>query len=116
VVGMSDSPVDVHRLSNEIDPVYLLQKMSLVAPGEIPDLVELSRGVSSDIWRVTTPSRTFVLKRARQQLQVDGEWFAPVERGAAEVEWLSVVSQMLPENVPDVLGFDPEDFGIARPQ
>ncbi|NTY41072.1 MULTISPECIES: phosphotransferase family protein [Burkholderia cepacia complex] len=81
-----------------------LLRMGLLRPGEAIALAPLTGGVSSDILLATTPTRKFCIKRALTRLKVAEVWEAPVERNAAEADWLSLVAGWLPENVPAVLG------------
>jgi 5-methylthioribose kinase len=78
-------------------------------------LQPLDGGVSSDIVRVETPSRTLCVKRALPQLKVAGDWRAPVSRNRAEVAWLTRVAAICPGNVPRILGDDPANglFAMA---
>lgn len=85
----------------------------LIASGLIADrnaarYRPLTGGVSSDIWLVETPDRTFCVKRALPQLRVKAEWFAPVERSAYESAWLKSVARVLPAAVPAILAEDAE--------
>lgn len=66
----------------------------------------LSGGVSSDIWKVSTTTRSFCVKRALGKLKVAAEWTAPIERNRYEVAWMRAVSGILPGAVPDVLFHD----------
>jgi len=84
-----------------------LKRMGLLAAGEQATYTPLTGGVASDIWRVDTAGRTFVVKRARAQLKVADEWHVPVERNAYEVKWMEVARRLVPAAVPAVLGHDP---------
>lgn len=66
----------------------------------------LTGGVSSDIWKVTTPTRTYCVKRALPKLKVAADWRAPVERNRFEVAWLRVAHGICPGAVPEVLFHD----------
>jgi len=67
---------------------------------------ELAGGVSSDIWKVMTPERTYCVKRALPQLRVAAEWHAPVERNRFEVAWYEVVGKIVRRAAPCVLYHD----------
>lgn len=80
---------------------------TLVDAGLIDDpahtqFAELAGGVSSDIWKVTTPDRVFCVKQALPKLKVAADWFAPVERNEFEVSWYSVASQLVPGAAPAI--------------
>jgi 5-methylthioribose kinase len=66
----------------------------------------LSGGVSSDIWKVTTPARTFCVKRALAKLRVAADWSAPVERNRYEVAWIRIAHGIMPGAVPEILYHD----------
>jgi aminoglycoside phosphotransferase (APT) family kinase protein len=66
----------------------------------------LTGGVSSDIWKVQTPNRTFCVKRALSRLRVAAEWSAPVERNRFEVAWYRLANQHCPGAAPEVLAHD----------
>ena len=80
----------------------------LLRPGTAVDATPLTGGVASDIWRVESGGRTFVVKRALNRLRVAQEWVAPVSRNASEVEWLIEAGRAAPDAVPKVLAHDPE--------
>jgi len=68
----------------------------------------LTGGVASDIWKIQTPERVFVVKRALARLRVAQEWRAPVSRNASEVQWLIAAGKVVPNAVPAVLAHDAE--------
>jgi aminoglycoside phosphotransferase (APT) family kinase protein len=63
----------------------------------------LTGGISSDIWRIDTTARSFVLKRALPELRVSQHWAAPLSRNANEVNWIREVMQISPDVVPEIL-------------
>ena len=46
------------------------------------------------------------IKRARAQLKVAQEWYAPVARNAYEVKWFRIAEAVAPGATPEVLGED----------
>lgn len=66
----------------------------------------LAGGVSCDVFKVQTASRTLVVKRALPKLRVAAYWCAPAERSHAEVAWMRLVGGVDPGLVPRVLGED----------
>ena len=91
---------------------------SLTAAGLVDDpgtaLFEpLAGGVSSDIWKVVTPKRTFCVKRALSKLKVQAHWVAPVERNRFEVAWYETAGAIVPGAAPEVLHHDPDDMLCA---
>ena len=69
-------------------------------------LTPLTGGVASDIWKVESGGRVFVVKKALAQLRVAQTWLAPVSRNASEVDWLREAGRIVPEAVPAILADD----------
>ncbi len=94
-----------------------LERMQLLRPGETFRAETLPGGVSSDILRIDLPGRSpglsFCFKRALAKLKVAAEWRAPVERNHAEVEWLRVAKELVPQAVPLILGEDAQSGAFA---
>lgn len=90
-----------------------LDRMGLLAPGEVPVLEPLTGGVSSLIVLAHTRAGPLVVKTALAQLKVAAQWLAPVERNTAEVAWLRVAAEIVPNRVPAVLGEDREGRAYA---
>jgi aminoglycoside phosphotransferase (APT) family kinase protein len=67
------------------------------------DFTALTGGVASDIWRVDSRGRTFVVKRALPKLRVAAEWYAPVNRNVSEAAWMRVAKTIVPEAVPNII-------------
>jgi len=86
--------------------VASLLRMGLVPAGQPVHLTPLTGGVSSDIYRVDLPERSFCVKRALARLKVAADWQAPVERNRWEVEWMRVAAGIAPAAVPAILGED----------
>jgi aminoglycoside phosphotransferase (APT) family kinase protein len=87
---------------------HTLCRLGLVAPEERIRLAALAGGISSEIFKVETPERVFVVKQALPRLRVAANWEAPVERNTYEVRWLETVAQILPDAAPRVLAKDSE--------
>jgi 5-methylthioribose kinase len=83
-----------------------LRTSGLVAKQGAPRLTALTGGVASDIWKVETDDRTFVVKRARARLRVAQEWIVPVSRNASEVAWMRTAGAVVPGAVPKILADD----------
>ena len=94
-----------------------LERMRLLRPGEAFRAEPLPGGVSSDILRIDLPERSpglsFCFKRALAKLKVAADWRAPVERNHAEVEWLRVAGELVPQAVPRILGEDRQSGAFA---
>jgi len=101
-----------HRESSEAtDPqaaiLSFLRKAGLTAAESAPRLTAMTGGISSDIWKIETGDRVFVVKRALGRLRVAQEWTAPVSRNASEVAWIQTAGSVVPDAVPRVLADDP---------
>jgi fructosamine-3-kinase len=92
----------------EAEVTAALQRLDLMRPGETPQFVRLTGGVSSDIWRVDLERGPVCVKRALPKLRVEQDWFAPVERNAYEAAWMRRASAVAPEAVPELVGQDRE--------
>ncbi len=90
-----------------------LARLGLLEAGEEPGMEALGGGVSSDIWKVATRSRTICVKRALAKLKVEADWYAPIERNAYEAAWMREAASFVPEAVPDLLGQDEESGTLA---
>ncbi|MGW9330367.1 phosphotransferase [Bosea sp. NPDC055594] len=69
-------------------------------------MTPLTGGVASDIWKVESDGRVFVVKKALAQLRVAQTWLAPVSRNASEVDWLREAGRIAPGAVPEILASD----------
>jgi aminoglycoside phosphotransferase (APT) family kinase protein len=93
------------------DVCAALIRIGLVDDGAAIVAEPLSGGVSSDIWKVTTPRRTFCVKRALAKLKVAQDWRAPVERSAYEAKWIATARTFVPQAAPEIFGYD-ETAGV----
>jgi aminoglycoside phosphotransferase (APT) family kinase protein len=92
---------------NEYAALYAeLRRMGLIGAADRPPVAPLTGGVSSDILRVDLPGGPICVKRALAKLRVQADWFAPVERNAAEAAWMRVAAEVDPDMVPEILGED----------
>jgi tRNA A-37 threonylcarbamoyl transferase component Bud32 len=82
-----------------------LRRLGLIG-AEIPPMVPLGGGVSSEVWRVDLPSGPVCVKRALPRLNVAAVWEAPLERSRFEVAWLAVANEIVPGLGPRVLAHD----------
>ncbi len=85
-----------------------IERLGLLRAGDPFQLSPLTGGVSSDIFKVESASRIFVVKRALAQLRVKDDWRAPVSRSRHEADWLETVARILPGAAPTVLARDDE--------
>ena len=103
---MSNSPADA-RL------VAALIRAGLITSAESTRFEALTGGVSSDIWKVSTPERSFCVKRALAKLRVTAEWNAPVERNRYEVAWTRIAHGIVPGSVAEILHHDEKEMFCA---
>ncbi len=93
--------------------IATLRAAKLLGDPEAARFERLEGGVSSDIWKVVTPERSFCVKRALPQLKVEARWVAPVERNRFEVAWYETAGAILPGAAPEVLYHDPDSMLCA---
>jgi aminoglycoside phosphotransferase (APT) family kinase protein len=93
--------------------VVALRRGGLIAKGAPADFEALAGGVSSDIWKVTTPTLTFCVKRALARLKVSADWQAPVERNQYEVAWMRLADRIVPGAAPRILHHDAGEMFCA---
>lgn len=87
----------------ETDIVAILRAGGFLSPDAAVRLEPLTGGVSSDVFRLDTPSGPVCVKRALAKLRVAADWRAPVERSHYEVEWLRTARAFAGAAVPEVL-------------
>ena len=73
----------------------------------------LSGGVSNVVFRVEASDRAFVVKQSRPRLRTRDAWFSDLERVYREQQVIGVLHALLPENVPDVLFTDRDNYAFA---
>jgi aminoglycoside phosphotransferase (APT) family kinase protein len=83
-----------------------LRDMGLVGAGPATGQ-PLTGGVSSDIWRIDTPTGPICAKRALPKLRVAADWQAPIERNGFEARWMQVAVDAVPGSAPRMLGQHP---------
>ncbi|GGC01719.1 putative aminoglycoside phosphotransferase [Novosphingobium endophyticum] len=83
-----------------------LYEHDLASDGEDCRWAALTGGVSSEIWRVTTPRGEICVKRALAKLRVASNWEAPVDRNAVEWNYLKFASGIEGVRVPRLLAHD----------
>ncbi len=99
--------------AGEADPEIIdsLRRAGLLPGGSEVEFTRLEGGVSSDIWRVDSGSRSFCVKRALPKLRVAADWRAPVERNLYEARWMARAAQAVPGSAPELL-FQDEAAGL----
>jgi aminoglycoside phosphotransferase (APT) family kinase protein len=90
-----------------LEEIYaMFQAHGLTAPGERPTLIPLQGGISSEIFRADLAGGSVCVKRARRKLNVEQEWYAPLERSEAEVAWIRAVQSFAPSAAPPLIAAD----------
>ena len=90
-----------------------LGAMKLISEDEKPPIIELTGGVSADIFVAETKKGPVCIKRTCPKLKVSGEWHVSPKRGEAEKNWMRFVATFLPDNVPEILAEDSQTFTFA---
>ena len=85
---------------------HALIRLNLMDASENPGLSELNGGISSEIYKVDLDGRSFCVKSALPTLKSDPDWHVPVERTAAEWEWLKLAQNVAKNIAPNPLGYD----------
>ena len=93
--------------------VALLESLGLCNASEVTSIRRLTGGVASDIAAITFRERTVCAKFALAKLNVAEDWFAPVHRGRAEYAWLKAAGAIVPDCVPELLGWSDKENGFA---
>ncbi len=93
----------------------ILRRGGIIDADASPEMEPLTGGVSSDIWKVSTPDGPICVKRALARLKVKDDWRAPVERNAFEAAWMRTVKGISEAAAPKVLFEDSESGLFAMP-
>ena len=76
---------------------------------------KLEGGVSSDVYKVQTNSKTYCIKRSLPKLRVMKEWFADTKRLRYEYLWLKHCKKIIPNSIPNIYQFSAkQDFLILE--
>ena len=90
-----------------------LHRLNLLPPDASARGERLTGGVSSDIWRIDTPTGPICIKRALAKLRVAADWRAPIERNVYEARWMRHANAAVPGSAPAILGQDAESGALA---
>lgn len=83
-----------------------LRRLKLTTTDYYPTIVELSGGISSEIYKVALADKTICVKLALPTLKNDPDWHVPVIRSAAEAEWIKLANSIKSHTAPQLLGYD----------
>ena len=90
-----------------------LHRLNLLPPDATARGERLTGGVSSDIWRIDTPTGPICIKRALAKLRVAADWRAPIERNVYEARWMRQANAAVPGSAPAILGQDTTSGALA---
>ena len=88
------------------DVLAAMDQLGLTQGQAVRAMVQLTGGVSSDIWRIDFADHSICAKRALSQLKVAAVWEAPLTRNAYEYAWYEVIGPRFERHVPRMLGRD----------
>lgn len=91
----------------------LIEELGLGEREDVVKVVPLTGGVASDIALVELADQKICAKFALPKLKVQADWFAPVQRNAAEYAWLMVAARIFPESAVRLLGRSEDQHGFA---
>ncbi len=86
--------------------IVSLRRLGVLDGDDVPPIMALPGGISSDIWRLDLPGGAVCVKRALPRLRVEKRWEAPVERNTFEWEWMQCVAAFAPDAVPPMIAHD----------
>ena len=89
---------------------YLTNRGIISGPAQVE---ELTGGVSNVVLAVKSEGKDLVLKQALPQLKVAAVWKADQRRSIVEANGMKLLHSITPENVPELIDFDPEDFTLT---
>ena len=89
---------------------YLTGRGIISGPAEVE---ELTGGVSNVVLGVESGGKDLVLKQALPQLKVAAVWKADQRRAIVEANGMKLLHSITPENVPDLIDLDPEEFTLT---
>lgn len=82
----------------------------VVDPNEDLIVEALKGGVSSQVWKISSVEKRFVLKQALAKLNVQADWYSDVERIEREEEAMRFLLPLLPEStIPKIVFEDAEE-------
>lgn len=71
------------------------------------EIIQLSGGVSSRVWKIISNENRWVLKQALKKLKVQADWFSDVERIHREHEVMLAIQNIMPAgSVPEIVHTD----------
>ena len=99
------------ELLNENTVVAYLTKRGIISGSA--EVEELTGGVSNVVLGVKSGAKDLVLKQALPQLKVAAVWKADQRRAIVEANGMKLLHSITPENVPDLIDLDPEEFTLT---
>ena len=99
------------ELLNKSTVVAYLVKRGIISGSA--EVEELTGGVSNVVLGVKSGAKDLVLKQALPQLKVAAVWKADQRRAIVEANGMKLLHSITPENVPDLIDLDPEEFTLT---
>ncbi len=99
------------ELLNESTVVAYLTNRGIISGSA--EVEELTGGVSNVVLGVKSGAKDLVLKQALPQLKVAAVWKADQRRAIVEANGMKLLHSITPENVPDLIDLDPEEFTLT---
>ena len=99
------------ELLNESTVVAYLTKRGIISGSA--EVEELTGGVSNVVLGIKSGAKDLVLKQALPQLKVAAVWKADQRRAIVEANGMKLLHSITPENVPDLIDLDPEEFTLT---
>jgi len=97
----------------QVFEAYLLEK-GIIKKDEDYFIKYLSGGVSGTTAFVQAGSQDMIIKQALAKLKVAEEWLCDPSRMEAEMKSNEIYHRLVPENVPKVISYDPENYIFVR--
>ncbi len=90
---------------------YLTNKHWIEEKEHITKITKAGEGNMNVVLRVTTSTRTIIIKQSRPYVQKYKDIPAPIERIAVEKSFYEAIGTgAIKENIPTIIGFDPESY------
>jgi 5-methylthioribose kinase len=107
---MSMTSLDVE---NRDELLAYLEQTGRIAKGEQPKVTVLQGGVSNKTVLLERDTESWVIKQALPKLRVEVDWFSDPARIQREALGLRYLSQLMPQQVPQFIFEDIENYVLA---
>ncbi len=90
-----------------------LKSRGLIDNDSMPEVEVLTGGVSNSVFAVQQGVHDLVLKQALPELKVKTLWVADQRRAIVEAKATQAYQKFTPENVPNLIDYDPNEFTLV---